>query len=321
MSQFYERYVRPAVMEPGGAAERNLYEYGQTIKYWHDLTGDPPLKEIDEWVCAEFLKRLKRLPGREGHEVLSVNTVRKHCVHLQHVLDLAGPKDRRHPMAKRLLDESPYLQRPAAWLDEVEDVFEGHEVEAWKRACRFATTPRIDGVAASAWWLGLIVYIYNVGIRIGSALAIRYAWHSTDPEGRHWLKIPYGAIKGHKALKLYVSAEAWEAIQAIRTDRELVFPWPHCRRHLDTIREQLLEKAGIPADRQFGFHGLRKALASDLAEGNPIAAQKQLGHAAMTMTSGHYVPPRATAGAIEEVAAKRRTKARQTADPRQKLLF
>jgi integrase len=91
------------------------------------------------------------------------------------------------------------------------------------------------------------------------------------------------------------------AINAIRGDRELVFPWPHHRRHLDRCLEKLLKHAGLSPERWLGTHGFRKSSAFETAEENPMVAQKQLGHLGMKMTSDHYVPPKIQVAILERM--------------------
>jgi integrase len=83
---------------------------------------------------------------------------------------------------------------------------------------------------------------------------------------------------------------AYRHLLAIRTDREMVFPFPHYFRTFYTHLHKLQAAAGIPKADHFGLHTLRRTLATSLAaEGKSGAAQFVLGHSAMATTEKHYI--------------------------------
>jgi len=333
LCEFFEAFVLRRMQNKDLDAS-TIGDYGQSLKYWKRFTGDPPLEAVDQSVCDEYLARVKRLPGRRGNQVLSPMTVRKHCRNVQRCLELAGPKygPRQIVAAKRGLfglDEDgdprdpPRLEPPDRVEDEAENVFTLHEIASWLDVCDQAIAPRIPGLTPGSWWRSLVIYCYNVGVRIGTALRVTYAMHRADDDGRTWVHVPpkKKAIKGRRGERFYVNRSAWEAIEAIRTDRDLVFLWPHHRRHLDTVRVKLLTMAGIPLDRQFGFHGVRKAFCTEMAEDNPMVAQKQAGHAGMAITRDVYCNRRMVAGSMEKLRQPKRRNRVGKDDPRQKRLF
>lgn len=320
LTEFSEIYVLPVYMRMKDSSPRTIDEYRQSLKYWREFSADPPLEEIDQWLCAEFVEQLKRLPGRKTDQCLSPNTIRKHCIQLQHCLDLAGPQSRQHRCAQGLLEQVPYLERPSAWYEEVEKTFEIEEIDRWLGVCWHAKVPRISGVSPTAWWSALIIYIYNVGIRINTALQIRWEMHRRDDRQRLWLHVPPGIIKQHRGEKFYVNIAAAEAMESIRSQRELIFPWPHHRRYLDTVRVKLLTAAGIPPERRFGFHALRGAMCTEAAEKNPMVAQKQAGHLGIAMTRDAYVNKKVVAETMEKLPQPRGRRRRKD-DPRQQRLF
>jgi integrase len=269
---------------------------------------------------------------------LSPNTVRKHGRHLRFLFRLAGPRVRcedsatveglfgryRRRIAGRLVIGEhrlpPRIKLPKPRHKAPEDYFEIDEIERWIAAAQSAAVPQIPGVPPALWWQALIIYAYNTGLRIGTLLAVKFAWHRRDREGRLWVEIPPGIDKGGDAERVYVNRAAEEVMEMIRTERANVFPWPHCRRHLDTIRLELLARAGIPEHRRWGFHGLRKSSAGQIAETRMDVAQMQLGHAGIEMTRRHYVSQNVVAATMEQMPQPRN---RRTAaiDPRQRMLF
>ena len=111
--EFYRRFVRGVYFVTRGTSERTAAEYECSLRYWRQLTDDPPLCQIDDETCSRFVRQLVCFPGRRTTR-LSPNTVRKHCVAIQHCLDLAGPRTRKHPAARQLIDRPCYLERPAS---------------------------------------------------------------------------------------------------------------------------------------------------------------------------------------------------------------
>jgi integrase len=96
-------------------------------------------------------------------------------------------------------------------------------------------------------------------------------------------------MKSRRPMVVYLNAPAMAALRSIRTDRELVFPWPHARRDFYKYLHRLEDSAGIPEAEQFGMHTIRKTVATLLYEVNPGAAQFALGHTTNDVTRQHYV--------------------------------
>jgi len=97
-----------------------LYDIANTYEMSFIATGG----QNSRCAAMAYVEQLKRLPGLKADSLMGPNTIRKHCVQLQHVLDLAGPRGREQRTAQNLLEEVPYLERPSAWLKECEEVFE-----------------------------------------------------------------------------------------------------------------------------------------------------------------------------------------------------
>jgi integrase len=297
VSQFYFGYVRPIVLRERNAKPRNLQQYDGTVSYWSRFTGDPPLESIEDRHKADFAARLWGLKGRRGGPI-SQNTVRKHMIHLQAVLDLAGPRSRSaNPRGADLLVEAPYLHKPATLTTDVENAFTLAEVQQWLAACRGAKFPTESesGVPAPLWWQQLGIFLYNAGPRIGTAQELRFSWLERDELGA-WFRAPEGAVKGRRKLSIYVNPWALAAIETMRAalaaagrgKQDRIFLWPHVFSWLNECRVRLLERSEIQPSRRFGFHALRKACATELGKMNFAAAKLQLGHASKDVTLTNY---------------------------------
>lgn len=295
--EFYEAYVEPDVLYH--AAQRHRQALRESLDYWKQFTGDPPLREITRRTIRRFTEGLQLLPGRRAGELLADNTVRKHCGHVQRVLNVAGPSKPQPggELNVRLLEEVPYISRPAEVLNEVEDNFTLEELGKVLDACRVAIAPRISGIASSQWWRSLIVFDYNVGLRIGSLLKLRWEWFEQSGD-QWWIRLPVRstrerAIKGRQGKRFYVNAPAMAALDRIRLpSRDLVFPWPYSESYLHAMRRRILRATGLPKERQLGFHGVRKAFATEVSQINSIAAHKIVGHSSAKTTADHYVNKR-----------------------------
>lgn len=296
LPQFYTGYVAPCILRPEGARPRTFEQYAQSLDFWKQATGDPSLDEIDQRHAAAYVEWLSARTNKRK-EPVSPNTVRKHARTVQRCLDMAGPPERSNRHGMGLIPRPVYLPRPRYRAKPAEDVFTLDEIRAWIRAAEKAIAPRLRGVDPPAWWRGLILWTYNTGLRIGTSLAVRWEWIDSQR-----LAIPGDAYKGGQPRRFVLSAAALAAIEPLRSQPfDRVFPWPYYRTHLDHTRRAMLAAAGFPPARRFGFHGLRKALATALGMVNPAAAQMALGHAAMSTTREHYLHPDILRAALAQI--------------------
>jgi len=303
LGEFFRRVFLPRLSP--APAPRNVEQYEESVALWALYTGDPPLTQVDDRVAEAFVDHLSRRTWRG--QPIGCNTIRKHCVHLQAVLDFAGPEppgskrksfeplglfgfrslaypDREHWLPRN----APVLPKPPAdpGNGDPRGVFTLAEVGQWLAACRFAWQPPLRDVRPEIWWRSLIVWSYNVGTRIGTTLALRWEMLQDD-----WIDIPAEALKGRRrGQRLPLNRFAREAAEAMRPAADpRIFPWPYTHRWLQSCRRRLLARTPIPPERRFGFHGLRKCLATELWKVDPGAAQKALGHASPATTLRHYV--------------------------------
>jgi integrase len=306
LSAFFREYFEPVYLS-SRVKPSTLAGYRTAIKRWREITGDPALEEIDQLACAAFVTADLKYTGHRG-DPLSPNTVNGHCTYLQMVLNLAGPRC-RETRKTAATDDGLFgtnrhgLPRSVPWFnppperDKIpEDGFTLDEIRAWLEACKYARQPALTTCSAPDWWRALVRCLYNTGLRIGSALKLRREWISPAPltgaNGERWgfATIPGDSYKGGRPHIVYLPPAALQAIQAIRTPAT-IFPWLHTPKHLQEARRELLAMAGIPESRKFGFHGVRKAVATEIWRIDPKAAQLQLGHTDPRVTKGHYVNP------------------------------
>lgn len=325
LSEFFDAVYLPWLRGKLSAPETILL-YQETIKHWRRITGDPPLCEITDDTCAAFVEGLAALPGRRG-PTLASHTIFRHCNHVQWVLDRTGPRvanDRKQRRNRGLLDDVPIVERPK--LDVLPPDGDFTLAETVRLLAAFASRPprapraKDTGVAPGTWWRALIACLYYSGLRIGAAMQLE--WTMLDGD---YLVIPARVMKQRKGKRQFLHAEAREAIERLRGGQELIFAYPNwttksgARRSMRRVFERMLEVAGLPEHRRFGFHGFRKAHASQLALANPLAAQLSLGHESAKTTNEHYVNHRVAAAAIQQLPSLRA--AAREGDTKQKRLF
>lgn len=63
----------------------------------------------------------------------------------------------------------------------------------------------------------------------------------------------------------------------------------------------MLKASNIPEAHRYGFHALRKSMATELAKINPYIAQAALGHMSLLTTMNHYVNPQAMTDALKNL--------------------
>lgn len=293
LGEFYEAYVLPICRQAKGADSKTIAVDRTALRYWGQFTRDPSLDDLDEYDCADFTERHAELPGRAG-KLCSPNTIRKHCTHLQYILDRAGPRSRRVRTAARLIAEPPGFDRPRLRTKAHPEVIPLEEIAAWLQACRFAAAPNgLPRISPAEWWRALILFVYNTGLRIDTVM--RLEWSMFNQAG--WLDVPAEIFKGgqHGGL-FYVNSAAREAIERLRKARQdRVFPWhawPTSSSYLHKHRRRIWQHAHICRPGN-GFHGLRRALLTWLSGHNDLIARFVAGHVAGNdILRGHYVDHR-----------------------------
>jgi hypothetical protein len=287
-SDLYWRHARPK-MRARGTRPRNLEAYESALKHWVALTGDPPLRAIDDETCTRFVLGLAALPGRRG-ETMAANSIRKYCVAIESIWKWAGPRVKACPHALKLFgaEPLPWFDPPdPEQTDDEARWFSLDEVRAIVTACQVATAPVMPPIPPWLWWQSLVRTAYYTGLRIGSLLALRYDWIRGDE-----LVIPAASMKKRRAFRQHLHPAAIAALAVIRTRRVVVFYWPHTSRTLYRHFARILDAAGMGTERHPPkFHGLRRAHGDGLGQVDMDAAELSLGHLAKS-TTARYVQTR-----------------------------
>ena len=145
---------------------------------------------------------------------------------------------------------------------------------------------------ARLWWPALYLTCYDTSGRISALLSARTVNLSL---AERCLLIEPEETKTGKASLYWLHDQTIAAIAAIHDPtRELLFPWPHCRRHLWRQCRKIVEAAGLQADKRGMslFHKIRRTNLSYCAASSMELARQQAGHSDSRTTIGHYIDPR-----------------------------
>jgi len=288
LTAFYDAYVHPIHRIAKDADPKTIALDRTALGHWREITGDPPLNEIDEYVTAEFVAGLKTKPGRRGQS-MARSTIAKHCIHAQFVLDRAGPRSRRMRNAARLIDEPPGIEKPRQ-SNAMRLPLTLEQLQAWIESSSNATSPRLPGVDPVAWWRALILFGYNTALRIDCMMRLEWSMVGED----NWLTVPPEIFKGHEHGGLFfLNQAARDAIKPLRdAGHDRIFPfrnWPSSSSWLQEQRRRQWGRADIDQPG-CGFHALRRSSLTWLAGKNELVARLVAGHVAGgDMLAGHYV--------------------------------
>jgi integrase len=280
---FFDSYYRPNRLSD--ASPWTIRSYEGTLRYWMLISGDPPLKQITVATLSHFRDSLKGLRGKSPATRMAANTIRSHLRQLQIILDKAGPAGPRNRDAADLVARTPWVKPPREEI-KIPRIVTMHELGGVYLAAVGMETPDLGGIKPAAWWRALLVITYNTGLRRRTLFALEM--QHVDWKG-HRLVVPPKLLKNARGQSIHLNTVSMRHVLKIRTDRELLFPWPQSLGSFNRAFHRLQDLAAIPRDQHFGLHGLRRTLATTLWGQSPEAAQLQLGHGAMSTTQKHYV--------------------------------
>jgi len=293
LSAVYWRYYRPLHLESSGAADGNYQAYEIALKLWIEITGDPPLAEIDAYCAARFVSGLRARTYRG--ERIAANTVRKHGKQIQFLLDACLPprRERRDRPSAGLLEDVPYLKLPPEETSDDDVTYTLEEL-----ASIFAATPRATGrrdlpVPADRWWEAFLLFTFNTGFRLGTMLTIEWPMVAAD---RTSIRVPLRSLKGKRAKRQPLNVHAAEALGLIAPagaapPAKRIFPWGDWPRSKTSFYKHwglLLAAAGLPKERRLGVHALRRLHVTEMVRISEFAAQKSAGHHSARLTCERY---------------------------------
>ncbi|MGA2256083.1 MAG: tyrosine-type recombinase/integrase [Thermoguttaceae bacterium] len=283
LTSFFETtYVN---LRLSNANRGTLKNYRLAMKFWQLMTGDPPLEKITAATLASYRDALGKRRGLRPTSRASRNTVRHKMILVQTVLDLAGPAGRGHRDGAGILASVPWIRAPKALLKAPREIPASVLKQVYLGAAGM-DVPQIAGIKPPAWWRAILLVAYNTQLRRRTLFEMgmqEIDWPN------HRIILPAERLKSGRPMIVHLNPAALAALQEIRTDRELVFPWPFHQRYFDACFHRLQEASGIAKRDWFGLHTIRATAATVLAGESPQAAQLALGHMRLSTTATHYI--------------------------------
>jgi integrase len=277
-SQFFSDYYRP--LRLADASPRTVADYRSFIamaeRWAREHHGPDHIEAYNLADGARFLSWALETRSRE-----TVRKYRRYSLALMrfaHKLDLID-----NGWFNELPQIKPTYRIPQGWrVTEIERLLAASQAE-WLPICDSPLPARL-------WWRALFLTIYDTGLRISAALALRVS----DVNLIERFVIARAESQKQRADQyLRVSEQAVAAIIPIWCPhRELLFPLVVCRRTLYRRLDKMCQRGQVPHGGTSGmFHRFRVSNASYLAASEGIAAaQSQLGHSSLAVTAGYMAP-------------------------------
>lgn len=252
-----------------GISDRTVVIYEGTLRRLAEfLDHEPTLDDLDEIVIAKFLAHRVRTasPGSAAKDRACIRALWEFCARRK--LTEKWPEVRTITVPERV---------PRAWLLD--------EFERLLAACS-EEYGDVVGVPAKLWFRAILLTAYWTGERIGALLALQFDDVSEDA-----ILFRAEARKGRRE-DIYrpIPPECYQAIEAIRTNRRIVFDWDRSYTLIWGRLGKICRRAGLPNDRMSKFHRVRKTSASYYEAGGGDA-QQLLAHKNRGTTK-RYLDPR-----------------------------
>lgn len=252
-----------------GISERTQRLYQMTIKSFGEHLGcEPTTEHLAEMPVARFLAA--RLRSR------SPATAKKDSAQIRALWQFAG--------SRGIVSSFPVM-RPIHVPERVPSAWTTEEMEALLESARLHPG-KVSGVPAGLYFAALILTCYETGERISAVLSLRW------DDVRGGLVTFRAETRKNQTRDIVrgISPVVIEALEKIKTENPLVFPWDRCKANLWRHMGLILKRAKLPADRKSKFHRLRKTCASYAAAAG-LDPQRLLDHAS-PVTTRAYLDPR-----------------------------
>lgn len=295
LSQFYEAAYKPEVSIPKRVSDDTIRQRETALRYWVQITGDPPLCEISKSVMncfsAELFKRVEAGKMRPA-------TIRKHCNALMSILAHAGPKTEKHREARELIPMPPAFPPVRVYLNPTGKTPSRNEVQAVIQACSCARWPKLPNITPGKWWECAYRILALTGMRKSDLFALRWS-QIRNIGGRPMFVIPAEEEKTGVEKLIPISGPVRDVLDEMPRDpkNDRIFRWPHGKSLFQTERERIIFRAGIRQKVLGTFHAFRRFVATVVQD-----AQLVLGHTSAAVTARHYQSMTRAALALENLA-------------------
>lgn len=300
LKQFFERYYLPVILhQDGPPAVSTVKLYRDAVDRWELITGSKPISCIDDILVTDYTTKLRVSTYKRskfGQEYpLKPFTIKRHLDTIRRIIYRVGPQTDPKRKTKNMLDDVPYISSKAP-RNKVKPPFSVQHARQICGAAAEMIVPVNPGISPTAWWLAFIACLFYTALRVGTVLLLRWRHLVRDEEGIYWLDVPAEIVhKTEKPTRIQVHGLLLEALLAIRGDRsddDLIFPLPVCRRYLRELHIRIQQLAKIPAAKMLSIHAWRRTHLVELARLGynhaQSVAQAAADHSDAATTKNHY---------------------------------
>lgn len=294
LSEFFEQWYLPIVLIGRGQSQGTITVYRDALRWWKQLTGDPPLAQIDEYTISAFAEGLRSTRYRRGKlgpwRSLSEECQSKHLRTVRALLNGAGPgRDPKRP-SKGLIAHAPVVSVPHL-EPEPKPTFTLEQARQIVAAAAKFPHPDLAGLWPGDWWRGYLGTLYVAGFRPGTVRLLEWPM-LVQKESVWWLKVPRRIVpKTHKGIQVTLPTWLGDLLASWPRMGLQMFPYS---RHKDTLGDDhkaLQRAAGLEQPLELKawrrFHGDQmERMGLKLAE---HIGRVALDHADAETTKRHYV--------------------------------
>lgn len=297
LPEFFEEWYVPVVTKTADWDEKSINLLRVSLRWWAQLTGDPPLRLIDDFTIANFAAGLRNATYRRGKlgvlRRLGETTVANHLRHIQWILVRCGMKSSAQPQAAALIDPPFVPQKPV--VPAPKRPFTTQQWRALFARGLEARVPKSNLIRPALFWQALYATLFYTGFRIGTVLRLRWE-HLVADEGEWWLDVPKAIVsKTEKATKRVVHPSLFAALQLVRQDDSpLIFPHGAHACTLGDWHKEMQAEIGIA--QPMGWNAWRRTFTAELArlgyQQTVKILQQALDHSDSSTTTSHYYDPK-----------------------------
>lgn len=250
---------------------QKLYEF--TLASWGEFLGTPPtVDDLDMLPVAQFIthRTTTRSPA----------TAAKDRAQIVALWNAAAKQ--------KLCDSFPMVRR----VKVPENLPEAWTIEEFRILCASCLRENgmIGDIPAKYFWRSLLLCAYDTGERISAIMSLPF-----EDVSRTGVIFRAAHRKGNRRdIYRQIGQETIDAINAIRSEREKVWPWPYHPNYLWRKFSRVLTNANLPSGRRHKFHKIRRTTAS-FFQANGGSAQSLLDHS-NPATTRRYLDPRIVGG-------------------------
>jgi integrase len=211
--------------------------------------------------------------------------------------DQPATRNRKRRYLLALLRDARRHGLVGTWIEDVPKAIEFERLpRAWTvaefgrllAACHRVTESYV-GVRGDLWWRSFLLSLWYSGVRVQTLLST-----TTDNLDLATATLVVNSTKDRRQILYALPADNVEAIRAMWSQRQLVWPWPYADHKKTLLRRirMLIAWAELPQLLQ-PFHSVRRSVASYITSRTGLAAAcEYLDHCRPSITARFYVDPR-----------------------------